>query len=342
MISRKKSLREVYVWELPVRIFHWVNATAIVALCVTGYIIGNPPAIQHATPPEANYWFGWVRFIHFAAAFVFILNFIVRLYWAFAGNSFARWNNYLPLTRKQWRSIFDTTKVDVLLLSPKPVYDIGHNSLAAFTYFGVFVLFIIQTVTGLAMKELPGNQIDLLFLDIQMPELNGLEFSKMVAPRTRIVFTTAFGQYAIDGYRVNALDYLLKPISYVDFLQAANKALQWFELVQKPEEVDSIFVKSDYKLVQVELKKILYIEGLKDYIKIYTEDAPKPILSLMSMKSMEELLPPARFMRVHRSFIVQKDKIRIIDRGRIVFDKTYIPVSDSYKQTFQTFLDERS
>lgn len=193
-----------------------------------------------------------------------------------------------------------------------------------------------------AMKELPGNQIDLLFLDIQMPELNGLEFSKMVAPRTRIVFTTAFGQYAIDGYRVNALDYLLKPISYVDFLQAANKALQWFELVQKPEEVDSIFVKSDYKLVQVELKKILYIEGLKDYIKIYTEDAPKPILSLMSMKSMEELLPPARFMRVHRSFIVQKDKIRIIDRGRIVFDKTYIPVSDSYKQTFQTFLDERS
>lgn len=143
-----------------------------------------------------------------------------------------------------------------------------------------------------AMKELPGHQIDLLFLDIQMPELNGLEFSKMVDARTRIVFTTAFGQYAIDGYRVNALDYLLKPISYVDFLQAANKALQWFELVQKPEEIDSIFVKSDYKLVQVELKKILYIEGLKDYIKIYTEDAPKPILSLMSMKSMEELLPP--------------------------------------------------
>ncbi len=107
-----------------------------------------------------------------------------------------------------------------------------------------------------------------------MPELNGLEFSKMVDSRTRIVFTTAFGQYAIDGYRVNALDYLLKPISYVDFLQAANKALQWFELVQKPEEIDSIFVKSDYKLVQVDLKKIMYIEGLKDYIKIYTEDAP--------------------------------------------------------------------
>ena len=183
-----------------------------------------------------------------------------------------------------------------------------------------------------AMKELPGEEVDLLFLDIQMPELNGLEFSKMVDPHTRIVFTTAFGQYAIDGYRVNALDYL----------QAANKALQWFELVQKPEEIDSIFVKSDYKLVQVDLKKIMYIEGLKDYIKIYTEDASKPILSLMSMKAMEELLPSSRFIRVHRSFIVQKDKIRVIDRGRIVFDKTYIPISDSYKQVFQTFLDERS
>ena len=193
-----------------------------------------------------------------------------------------------------------------------------------------------------AMKEITGKNIDLLFLDIQMPELNGLEFSKMVDKHTRIIFTTAFDQYAIDSYRVNALDYLLKPISYIDFLQAANKALQWFELVQKPEEIESIFVKSDYKLVQVELRKILYIEGLKDYIKIYTEDQPKPILSLMSMKSMEELLPPSRFMRVHSSFIVQKDKIRIIDRGRIVFEKTYIPISDSYKTSFQTFLEERS
>lgn len=194
-----------------------------------------------------------------------------------------------------------------------------------------------------AMKELPGKQIDLLFLDIQMPELNGLEFSKMVNSHTRIVFTTAFGQYAIDGYKVNALDYLLKPISYVDFLQAANKAVQWFELLQQPkDEIDSIFVKSEYKLVQIELKNILYIEGLKDYIKIYEEGNTKPILSLMSMKAMEEMLPASRFMRVHRSYIVQKDKIRIIDRGRIVFGKTYIPVSDSYKQIFQEFLDKRT
>lgn len=195
----------------------------------------------------------------------------------------------------------------------------------------------------MAMKELPDKKIDLLFLDIQMPELNGLEFSKMVPANTRIVFTTAFGQYAIDGYKVNALDYLLKPISYVDFLQAANKALQWFELLQQPrEEKESIFVKSEYKLVQIMLKDILYIEGLKDYIKIYEENQAKPVLCLMSMKAMEEQLPPKRFIRVHRSYIVQKDKIRIIDRGRIVFGKTYIPISDSYKQAFQDFLDSPS
>lgn len=194
-----------------------------------------------------------------------------------------------------------------------------------------------------AMQQLTEKPVDLLFLDIQMPELSGMEFSRMLSPTTRIVFTTAFEQYALDGYRVNALDYLLKPISYADFMEAARKALQWYELMrQQPKERESIFVKSDYKLVQIELRNILYIEGLKDYIKIYEEGAAKPILSLMSMKTMEEQLPASRFMRVHRSYIVQKDKIRVIDRGRIVFGKTYIPVSDSYKQAFQEFLDGRS
>ena len=194
-----------------------------------------------------------------------------------------------------------------------------------------------------AMSHLTQSPVDLLFLDIQMPELSGLEFSQMLPPETRIVFTTAFEQYALDGFRINALDYLLKPISYARFLESARRALQWFEMkAQQPKERDTIFVKSDYKLVQIELKHILYIEGLKDYIKIYEEGAAKPILSLMSMKSMEEQLPASRFMRVHRSYIVQKDKIRVIDRSRIVFGKTYIPVSDSYKQAFQDFLDSRS
>lgn len=194
-----------------------------------------------------------------------------------------------------------------------------------------------------AMKELPNKHIDLIFLDIQMPDLSGLEFSRMIDAKTRIVFTTAFQQYAIEGYKVNALDYLLKPISYADFAGAVNKAVQWFELLEQPrEQVNSIFVKSEYKLIQVELKDILYIEGLKDYVKIYEEGASKPLLSLMSMKNLEDMLPPSRFIRVHRSFIVQKDKIRVIDHGRIVFGKTYVPIGDSYKQQFQEFLDKRS
>ncbi|MDR1202875.1 MAG: LytTR family DNA-binding domain-containing protein [Tannerellaceae bacterium] len=204
-----------------------------------------------------------------------------------------------------------------------------------------------------ALAELEREAVELLFLDIQMPELNGMEFSRMVTNDTRIIFTTAFGQYALDSYKVNALDYLLKPVSYPDFLQSAQKALQWYELLRKPganateaagkrREPESIFIKSEYKLIQIELSDILYIEGLKDYVKIYTEGQPRPILSLMSMKSMEELLPASRFVRVHRSFIVQPEKIKVIERNRIVFGKEYIPISDSYKDSFNAFLSKRS
>ena len=207
-----------------------------------------------------------------------------------------------------------------------------------------------------AISDLTNNPVDLLFLDIQMPELNGLEFSQIVTPETRIIFTTAFDQYALDSYKVNALDYLLKPINYPDFLQAANKALQWYELLRKSpvegstnysstesgDEIESIFIKTEYKLVQVELRKILYIEGLKDYVKIYIEDEPRPILSLISMKTMEEMLPANRFIRVHRSFIVQPEKIKVIERNRIIFGKEYIPISDSHKEKFFEFLAQRS
>lgn len=202
-----------------------------------------------------------------------------------------------------------------------------------------------------AMQEMHDHIVDLIFLDIQMPELNGLDYSRMIPQQTRVVFTTAFNQYALDGYKVNALDYLLKPVSYPDFLQAANKAQEWFNLIErsqqpekteKEEDIQSIFIKSEYKLIQIELKNILYIEGLKDYVKIYEENAPKPIMSLMSMKAMEDMLPSDRFMRVHRSYIVQKEKIRIIEHNRIVFGNLYIPIGDSYKQVFQDFLNKRS
>lgn len=201
-----------------------------------------------------------------------------------------------------------------------------------------------------AMKGISSeDKIDIMFLDIQMPELNGLEFSSMVSPDTRIIFTTAFGQYAIDSYKVNALDYLLKPISYSDFIQSVNKAVHWFEIKNKSDEAnvpssdnDYIYVKSDYKLLQIPIDKILYIEGLKDYIKIHLEGEGRPILSLNSMKTMEEKLPSNKFIRVHRSFIVQKQKIKIIDRGRIVFGKEYIPISESYKQEFSLYINKHS
>ena len=198
-----------------------------------------------------------------------------------------------------------------------------------------------------AMKMLPDNPVDLLFLDIQMPELNGLEFSHMVPEDTRIVFTTAFGQYALDGYKVNALDYLLKPISYTDFLQSVNKAVQWFDRKrgtdnEPTDKSDFIYVKSDYKLIQISLKDILYIEGLKDYVKIHLEGESRPILSLTSLKALEEKLPTDRFIRVHRSYIVQKQKNKVIDKARIVFGKEYIPVSESYKQELQNYINDHS
>lgn len=210
-----------------------------------------------------------------------------------------------------------------------------------------------------AVRSLQKNEVQLLFLDIQMPELTGLEFSQIVKEQTKIIFTTAFSQYALDAYKVNAIDYLLKPFSYADFLKAAQKALHWFELVEQasmasdntpktgnvpaPQNgIDSIFVKSEYKLVQIKLDEILYIEGLKDYLKIYVEGESHPILSLMSMKSMEELLPADRFMRVHRSYIVQVSKIRIVERNRIVFGKSLIPISDSYKAAFNEYLQHRT
>ena len=187
-----------------------------------------------------------------------------------------------------------------------------------------------------ALKALSEEPVDLLFLDIQMPELSGLELSRMLPEETRVIFTTAFEQYALDSYKVNALDYLLKPISYTDFLTAANKALKWYE------SRESIFVKSEYKLIQIELRDILYIEGLKDYVKIFVEGESKPILSLMSMKNLEDMLPVDRFVRVHRSFIVQPEKIKVIERGRIVFGHEYIPISDNYKQRLQEAIERRS
>lgn len=199
-----------------------------------------------------------------------------------------------------------------------------------------------------AMQYVTANKVDLIFLDIQMPGITGIEFSRVLQNGPKVIFTTAYSQYALEGFKVDALDYLVKPFNYQEFLKAANKALTWFGMLNKlPEEkkVDSddnaIFVKSEYKLLKIEYEKIIYIEGLKDYVKIYLTDQPRPVLTLMTLKSLEEKLTPHNFMRVHRSYIVNLNKISIIERNRIVFGSTYIPIAEGYKEKFQGFLDKR-
>lgn len=198
---------------------------------------------------------------------------------------------------------------------------------------------------SLAVKTIIESNIDLLFLDIQMAELNGIEFARVVPARCRIVFITAFPQYAVEGFRANALDYLLKPVSYTEFLEAANKAMMWFKLVENSENVGNeqkhIIVKSEYKLLQIPIDDITYIEGLKDYVRIFLDNGTS-VMSLMSLRTMELGLTSSRFMRVHRSFIVQTSKIKVIERNRIVFGKQYIPISDTYKSEFMDYVARNS
>jgi two-component system LytT family response regulator len=177
-----------------------------------------------------------------------------------------------------------------------------------------------------------------------MPDLNGLDFVKSLEKKIPVIFTTAYSEYAIEGFQVDALDYLLKPISYAMFLKSANKAKAWFDLNQRPEEPaqaqnEYIFVKAEHRLIRIQLSEIKYIEGSNEYIIIHlTKD--KPLTTLMRMKNIELMLPTTHFMRIHRSFIVNLNHVKVIERNRIVFDdKIYIPVGEQYKENFQKFLD---
>lgn len=196
-----------------------------------------------------------------------------------------------------------------------------------------------------AIDFLSENGIDLIFVDIQMPDLTGIEFARTLENAPKLIFTTAYEKYALEGFKLNAVDYLLKPFSYEEFLKAAQKARKQAELeTGMPQSIEAnnqfLFLKSEYKIRRINFNDILYIEGLKDYIKVYTTSEDKPVLSLNSIKSLEQKLPEERFMRVHRSFIVNLDRIDTIERSRIIFGKTYIPVSDQYKDKFQEYLDK--
>lgn len=195
-----------------------------------------------------------------------------------------------------------------------------------------------------ALEFIQNNEVDLMFVDINMPDLNGMDFVKTLDNPPRVIFTTAYSEYAIEGFRVDALDYLLKPIGYSDFLKSANKAHQWFKKQQPPIEVKAseefLMIKSEHKIIRINFSDIKYIEGMREYVRIHLI-SQKPIMSLMSMKKLEETLPQGSFMRVHRSYIVSLDKITVIERNRIIFDKDiYIPVSEQYKLKFQEYLDK--
>ena len=191
-----------------------------------------------------------------------------------------------------------------------------------------------------ALKALPEHpEVKLLFLDIHMPDLSGLELARVLQGNgQRVVFTTAYSHYALEGFRVDALDYLLKPFNYEEFLRVALKAraalapLPLGSRVAPPVPEDHIYLKVEYQLVRVQLQDILYVEGLKDYVKVHLASAGRPLLSLTSLRCMEEKLPAGKFMRVHRSFIVGLDHVAAVGRGTLQVGKETLPVSESYRE----------
>ena len=199
-----------------------------------------------------------------------------------------------------------------------------------------------------ALSYINKNEVDLIFLDIQMPDLTGMELARVLEgnkreKKPRIIFTTAYNQFAIEGYKVDALDYLLKPFSYEEFLKASTKAYNHFSTAPKIKEeqpADYLFLKVEYQLVRVMLKEIVYIEAYKDYVKVHLATKPVPLLSLTSLKNLEELLPSAQFMRIHRSFIVSLDHIQSITKNTVNMGATTLSVSDNYKENFLAFVNK--
>ena len=205
-----------------------------------------------------------------------------------------------------------------------------------------------------ARAFLEKDTVDAIFCDINMPDLNGMDFVKSLAVPPLIVFTTAYSEYAVEGFRVNAVDYLLKPFGLQDFQRAANRLLSRMENTSGPDlshtsfavspssENDNVlFLKTDYRIVKVSIPDIRYIEGMSEYLKVWIEGDPKPVITLLSLKKMEERLPDY-FMRIHRSYIINLTKIQEVNKNRVIMDAdTYLPIGDLYRETFQAYLDNK-
>lgn len=198
-----------------------------------------------------------------------------------------------------------------------------------------------------ARAFLTDERVDAIFCDINMPDLNGMDFVKSLAVPPLIVFTTAYSEYAIEGFKVNAVDYLLKPFGLQDFQRAANRLKERLDMNQanmpspQTSQDNTLFLKTDYRIIKVNISDIRYVEAMSEYLKVWLEGEAKPIITLLSMKKMEERLPD-NFMRIHRSYIINLEKIQEVNKNRVIMDAdTYLPIGDLYKEAFQRYLDTK-
>lgn len=201
-----------------------------------------------------------------------------------------------------------------------------------------------------AMEILSTGSVDAMFVDINMPDIDGVQFVRSLVNPPFVVFTTAYSEYAIDGFRLDAVDYLLKPIAFEDFLKASNKLNRIYSMnnsaqpaVEQGEEVcrDCLYVKSDYRMLRVPISSIKYIESMSEYVRIFVDDNPKPIVSLLSMKKIEESLPAGDFMRIHRSYLINLNKVKEVSKMRLVYDGgVYVPIGEMYKDAFFEYIDK--
>ncbi len=205
-----------------------------------------------------------------------------------------------------------------------------------------FLELAAQCQSALEAREfLENDTVDAIFCDINMPDLGGMDFVKSLVSPPLVVFTTAYSEYAVEGFKVNAVDYLLKPFGMQDFLRAANRLKERMlsNVSQMEDTSDTIFLKSDYRIVKVSISDIRYVEGMSEYLKVWIEGEQKPIITLLSMKKMEERLPDF-FMRIHRSYIVNLNRIQEVSKNRIIMDaQTWLPIGDLYKEAFQRYLE---
>ena len=236
--------------------------------------------------------------------------------------------------------------IRVLAIDDEPL---ALQQLAAYIKKIPFLELVAECQSAIEAKEILNNEnIDAIFCDINMPDLNGMDFVKSLSTPPLIVFTTAYSEYAVEGFKVDAVDYLLKPFGLDNFKRAANRLQERLEVRQQEppttivsSEDDSIFVKTDYRVVKIAISDIRYIEGMSEYLKIHLESQPKPIVTLLSMKKMEEFLP-SHFMRIHRSYIINLKKIQEVNKNRVIMDsETYLPIGDNYKDAFNDYLNKK-